>query len=144
MKQKTTNRTYVCMYESFSLCVQVFNYIICEVEPHTLRDTLYMQISFDRGEKRESSFFDVPLSISFLFSFIQTDDSDWRDFALWRRCHFEQCSKGMASRTAMFVELHSDYGLSVACRPLEWKPSSKLTFAVPLGLLHDAFVFALP
>lgn len=30
----------------------------------------------------------------------------------------------------------------LACRPLEWKPSSKLTFAVPSGLLHDAFVFA--
>lgn len=47
------------------------------------------------------------------------------------------------SRGRVFVEIHSDYGLSVACRPLEWKPSSEATFAVPSSLLHHAYVFTL-
>lgn len=32
-RTKTTNRTYICMYESFPLCVQMSNYIISEIEP---------------------------------------------------------------------------------------------------------------
>lgn len=40
------------------------------------------------------------------------------------------------SRHPVFVEVHSDYGLSVACRPLEWKSSSEATFAVPSSLLQ--------
>ncbi|KAK1119820.1 hypothetical protein K0M31_012898, partial [Melipona bicolor] len=48
-----------------------------------------------------------------LFSCDQTDDSDWRETSLYDgNAMFEQRFSGMASRTAIFAELHSDYGLS--------------------------------
>lgn len=76
------------------------------------------------------SLFDVSWFV-FLFSLVKTndddDDSDKGNFTLWWK---------RISRHPVFVEVHSDYGLSVACRPLEWKSSSEATFAVPSSLLQ--------
>lgn len=76
------------------------------------------------------SLFDVSWFV-FSFSLVKTDDddddSDKGNFTLWWK---------RISRHPVFVEVHSDYGLSVACRPLEWKSSSEATFAVPSSLLQ--------
>lgn len=74
------------------------------------------------------SLFDISWFV-FSFSLVKTDDddddSDKGNFTLWWK---------RISRHPVFV--HSDYGLSVACRPLEWKSSSEATFAVPSSLLQ--------
>lgn len=76
------------------------------------------------------SLFDVSWFV-FSFSLVKIndddDDSDKGNFTLWWK---------RISRHPVFVEVHSDYGLSVACRPLEWKSSSEATFAVPSSLLQ--------
>lgn len=74
----------------------------------------------------------------FSFSLVKTDDDDDSDkgnFTLWWK-RIVPAGWHLEASGMVFVEVHSDYGLSVACRPLEWKSSSEATFAVPSSLLQ--------
>lgn len=114
----------------FNFCIYIYMNNRCRLSARTP----FCAQRRERHKMEDSRFSTSPSSVR-----ADDDDPDKRNLALW----WKRGSCGMASRATVFVEVHSDYGLSVACRPLEWKSSSEATFAVPSSLLHHAYVFTL-
>lgn len=95
----------------FNFCIYIYMNNRCRLSARTP----FCAQRRERHKMEDSRFSTSPSSVR-----ADDDDPDKRNLALW----WKRGSCGMASRATVFVEVHSDYGLSVACRPLEWKSSN--------------------